>query len=66
MNVLSPKLAESKGDSGSPISSSAQDCKTVTLWLAHERCAKAVKASYSSIVLALENMKHHMSQKLLD
>ena len=25
-----------------------------TLWLAHERCVKAVKASYSSIVLALE------------
>ena len=37
-------------------------------WLAHERCVKAVKASYSSIVLALENiyMKHHMSQKFLD
>ena len=26
-----------------------------TRWLAHERCVKAVKASYSSIVLALEN-----------
>ena len=25
-----------------------------TCWLAHERCVKAVKASYSSIVLALE------------
>ena len=25
-----------------------------THWLAHERCVKAVKASYSSIVLALE------------
>ena len=25
-------------------------------WLAHERCVKAVKASYSSIVLALEDM----------
>ena len=25
-------------------------------WLAHERCVKAVKASYSSIVLALENI----------
>ena len=36
-----------------------------TRWLVHERCVKAVKASYSSIVLALE-MKHHMNQKLLD
>ena len=27
-----------------------------THWLAHERCVKAVKASYSSIVLALENI----------
>ena len=27
-----------------------------TRWLAHERCVKAVKASYSSIVLALENI----------
>ena len=27
-----------------------------TSWLAHERCVKAVKASYSSIVLALENI----------
>ena len=27
-----------------------------TCWLAHERCVKAVKASYSSIVLALENI----------
>ena len=26
------------------------------MWLAHERCVKAVKASYSSIILALENM----------
>ena len=26
-----------------------------TRWLAYERCVKAVKASYSSIVLALEN-----------
>ena len=25
-------------------------------WLAHEHCVKAVKASYSSIVLALENI----------
>ena len=38
-----------------------------TRWLAHERCVKAVKASYSSIVLALEiYLKHHMNQKLLD
>ena len=37
-----------------------------TCWLAHEYCVKAVKASYSSIVFALENifMKHHMNQKL--
>ena len=37
-------------------------------WLAQEHCVKAVKASYSSIVLALEYiyMKHHMNQKLLD
>ena len=27
-----------------------------TYWLAHEHCVKAVKASYSSIVLALENI----------
>ena len=27
-----------------------------TCWLAHERCVKAVKASYSSIVLTLENI----------
>ena len=27
-----------------------------TCWLAHEFCVKAVKASYSSIVLALENI----------
>ena len=27
-----------------------------THWLAHERCVKAVKASYSSIVLTLENI----------
>ena len=27
-----------------------------TCWLAHERCVKAVKASYSSIILALENI----------
>ena len=27
-----------------------------TRWLAHERCAKAVKVRYSSIVLALENI----------
>ena len=27
-----------------------------TRWLTHERCVKAVKASYSSIVLALENI----------
>ena len=26
-----------------------------TCWLAHERCVKAIKASYSSIVLTLEN-----------
>ena len=37
-----------------------------TRWLAHEYCVKAVKASYSSIVLALEYMKHQMNQKLLD
>ena len=27
-----------------------------TSWLAHECCVKSVKASYSSIVLALENI----------
>ena len=27
-----------------------------TLWFSHEPCVKAVKASYSSIVLALENI----------
>ena len=27
-----------------------------TRWLAHERCVKAVKTSYSSIVLTLENI----------
>ena len=27
-----------------------------TRWLAHECCVKAVKASYNSIVLALENI----------
>ena len=27
-----------------------------TRWLAHERCVKVVKASYSSIVLVLENI----------
>ncbi len=36
------------------------ECKIVkpsdTCWLAHECCVKAVKASYSSIVLALEIM----------
>ena len=36
-----------------------------TRWLTHEHCVKAVKASYCSIVLALENMKHHINQKLL-
>ena len=29
---------------------------TYTRWLAYEFCVKAVKASYSSIVLALENI----------
>ena len=35
-----------------------------TRWLSHEHCVKAVKASYSSIVLALEKiyMKHYMNQ----
>ena len=34
-----------------------------TRWLAHEHCVKAVKASYSSIVLALEKIYKisHMS-----
>ena len=32
-----------------------------TLWLAHEHCVKAVKASYSSMVLALENMLYETS-----
>ena len=34
-----------------------------TCWLAHEHCVKAVKASYNSIVPALENIyvKHHMN-----
>ena len=27
-----------------------------TRWLGHECCVKAVKASYSSIILALENI----------
>ncbi len=27
-----------------------------TRWLAHERCVQVVKASYSTIVLALENI----------
>ena len=27
-----------------------------TRWLAHERCVKAVNASYSSLILALENI----------
>ncbi len=27
-----------------------------TRWLAHERCVKAVKASYSAIVIALNNI----------
>ena len=35
-------------------------------WLAHECCVKAVKANYSSIVLALEKIYIHMNQKLLD
>ena len=41
---------------------------SVTRWLAHKHCVKAVKAGHSSIVLALEKiyMKHHMNQKLLD
>ena len=38
-----------------------------TRWLAHERCVKAIKASYSSIVLALENIyETSHDQKLLD
>ena len=60
MEVLSllPKMCRViKGDSESTRSSRAQDCEqSVTRWLAHERCVKAVKASYSSIVLALENI----------
>ena len=27
-----------------------------TCWLAHEHCVKAVKASYSALVVALENI----------
>ncbi len=34
-----------------------------TRWLAHEHCVKAVKASYSSIVLALENI-YELSHEL--
>ena len=46
-----------KGDSESTRSSRAQDYEIAdTRWLAHEHCVKAVKASYSSIVLALENI----------
>ena len=37
-----------------------------TCWLARECCVKAVKASYSSLVLDLKYMKHQMNQKLLD
>ena len=45
------------GDSETTSSSRATDCESVdTCWLSHERCVKAVKANYSSIVLALENI----------
>ena len=38
-----------------------------TRWLAHERCAKAVKTSYNSkFFLLVIYMNHHMNQKLLD
>ena len=60
MKVLSllPKTCRViKGDSESTRSSRAQDCETVRHTLAsHECCIKAVKTSYSSIVLALENI----------
>ena len=53
----SPKHAVIRGDSESIRSSRAQDYETVRhMWLAHECCVKVVKASYSSIVLALENI----------
>ena len=66
----SPKCARViRGDSESTRSFRAQDRETArdTRWLAHEYCVKAVKASHSSIVLALENIyENHMNQKLLD
>ena len=50
----SPKRAVIKGDSESTRSPGAQNCELSDLRrLAHERCVKAVNASYSSIVLAL-------------
>ena len=53
----SPKRAVIKGDSESTRSSKLKIVKpSDTRWLAHERCVEAVKASYSSIVLALENI----------
>ena len=60
MEVLSllPKICRViNGDSEITRSSRAQDCATIRQrWLVHERCVKAVKASYSSIVFALENI----------
>ena len=62
MEVLSlfpeEKCRVIKGDSESSIG--IPELKIVkssdTHWLAHERCVKAVKASNSSIVLALDNI----------
>ena len=54
----SPKLAESLKEIQSVLD--LPELKIVkpsdTCWLAYERCVKAVKASYSSMVLALENI----------
>ena len=53
----SPKCAVIKGDSERLDLPELKIVKlSDTCWLAHERCVKAAKASYSSRVLALENI----------
>ena len=66
LSLLSKMCRVIKRDSESTRSSRAQDCETVRHVLAaHERCVKAVKASYSSIFFLKIYMKYHMNKKLL-
>ena len=57
LSLLTKMCRVIKGDLESTRSSRVKIMKpSDTLWLAHEHCVKALKASYSSMVLALENI----------